>query len=399
MSLQSGWNFIALPVEPQLPLRAEDLCQDMNVQDCDSVEIDRWHQGGWNAHICGLPFNNFPIDLGQGYFLRNNAACTWIVEGQTVSKFISLLFDPGWNSAAMPYHPTLLTADGWCQQIATAQEVCHWQGSWQCHVCGLPFNDFSIESIWGYFVRVTESSTWPPGSTSAQQVAPSATGLTSGETPTISHVQISNVRDTGFTVSWVTDISSTGEVHFGTTPGLGQVAYDDRGSGVLDDTHHVTIGGLMPETTYYFDVVSGATTDDNGGAHYSVSTGPTLSLPAVDTIYGQVFQANGSTPAEGTIVYIELRDADGSDSSAGLLSTLVDADGWWYANLAEARTEHPDAYFVYSAGGDEVSLTAQGADDGTARQIVDTADDSPALAMSLAVMSRWTYLPLIVRHR
>jgi len=401
IALEGGWTFLALPVEPQPPFTAESLCQDMSAQDCDVIEINRWHLGGWNAHICSLLFNDFPMKFGQGYFVRNSAACTWTVEGQAVEEVVPLSFNPGWNSAAVPYYPTPLAAEEWCQQIATAQEICRWQSGWQCHVCGYSFNDFSIEPIWGYFVRVPESSTWPPGSTGAEQVAPPAPGPTLGETPMISQVQISSVRDTGFTVSWVTDIATTGDIHFGDTPSLGQVAYDDRGPGVADDTHHVTVSGLTPESTYYFDVVSGATTDDNDGTHYSVSSGPTLSLPAVDTIYGQVFRADGSTPAEGTIVYIRLRDADGSDSSggAGRLSAVVDGSGWWYANLAEARTQASDGYFIYSAAGDEVSLTAQGAADGMGGQIVDTASDAPAPATTLTAMSVQTYLPLTVKHR
>ncbi|MBC8422446.1 MAG: right-handed parallel beta-helix repeat-containing protein, partial [Chloroflexi bacterium] len=156
---------------------------------------------------------------------------------------------------------------------------------------------------------------------------------------TISEVRVTNVRDTSFTVSWITDIPSDGHANYGTDPAtLDQIAYDARGTGARDDTHYVTIADLSPSTTYYFDVVSGSTTDDNGGAHYVVITGPTLGLPTVDTIYGQVFKEDETTPAEGTIVYITLRDKDGNGSSgeAALLSALVDGDGWWSTNLGNA---------------------------------------------------------------
>ncbi len=206
--------------------------------------------------------------------------------------------------------------------------------------------------------------------------------------PIISEVRTTNVRDTSLTVSWITNINTEGEVHYGTDPAnLDQTAYDDRGAETFDDTHYVTLEGLLPNTTYYFDDVSGSTTDDNGGAHYSVTTGPTLGLPASDTIYGQVFQEDETTPAEGTIVYITLMDHDGSGSpdEAAPLSALVDGTGYWNANLGNARLADLSAYFTYSASGDQVKLEAQGAADGTGCLLVDTADDSPAADLILNV--------------
>lgn len=203
----------------------------------------------------------------------------------------------------------------------------------------------------------------------------------------ITAVRITNVRDKSFTVSWLTDQPATGEVHFGTDPSnLGQIAQDDRGADTRDDTHYVTLQSLTPGTAYYFDVVSGGARDDNGGAHYTVTTGPTLGVPPTDTIYGQVFKSDGTTPAVGAIVYITLRDADGQGSSGAAtpLSALVEDSGYWYTNLANVRTPDLSSYFTYSASGDAVELTAQGAGDGTATQTVDTANDTPAPAMVLA---------------
>ncbi len=204
--------------------------------------------------------------------------------------------------------------------------------------------------------------------------------------PTISDVRTTNARDTSFTVSWITNVDATSEVHYGTDPAnLDQVAYDDRGGETSDDTHYVTLLSLSPDTTYYFDVASWGTRDDNEGAHYMVTTGPTLEVPVSDTIYGQVFKEDETTPAEGTIVYITLFDDDqnGSPGQAALMSSLVDSSGYWYANLGNARTADLGDYFEYSASGDEMELEAQGASHGTASQTVDTANDSPAPSMVL----------------
>lgn len=120
--------------------------------------------------------------------------------------------------------------------------------------------------------------------------------------PVISNVTTTNLRDVSFTVSWITDVASTGSVNYGTSAALGTTANDDRGAAVSSTTHHVTISGLSPNTLYYFDVISGSTTDNNGGSHYAVTTGPTLALPGSDTVYGQVYKSDGTTPATGAIV-------------------------------------------------------------------------------------------------
>ena len=202
----------------------------------------------------------------------------------------------------------------------------------------------------------------------------------------IYEVQATNVRDTSFNVSWTTNQLTTGEVHYGTDPAnLAQTAYDKRGATTSDDTHYAILTGLTPETAYYFDVVSDGTVDDNNGNHYSVTTGPTLVLPSSDTIYGQVFKSDGTTPAQGTIVYITLEDNDslGSSGQAAKMSTLVESSGYWYTNLGNARASDLSAYFEYSASGDNVMLLAKGAAEGCASQTVDTSADYPAAPMTL----------------
>ena len=216
----------------------------------------------------------------------------------------------------------------------------------------------------------------------------------------ITGVKATNVRDTSFTVSWSTDVIATGWVNYGTDPAnLDQTAYDDRGAKAIGQSHHVTLQGLSPQTTYYFEVVSGAAVDDKRGSGYRVTTGPTLGLPASDSIYGQVFKEDGLTPAEGAIVYVTLRDADGAGSpgEAEAISALVDAGGWWHANLGNARLADGTGYFTYSAVGDAVVLMAQGPADRLVSRTVDTGDLGPAAPLTL-VRRRRPYLPLVVKE-
>jgi len=199
-------------------------------------------------------------------------------------------------------------------------------------------------------------------------------------------VAVTNVTDTTFTVSWTTAEAKTGSIKMGTSPETVSTTVDDkRGAATSARTHYVEVTGLSPSTPYYFDAVSGALTYNNGGAHYSVTTGPTLGAPSSDTIYGQVFKSDGSTPAEGTIAYVKVRDnnAAGGSGDSQTLSCLIDADGYWYVNIGPVRTTDHSAYFAYSASGDLTVASADGAGDGVASASVDTSADTPVASMTL----------------
>jgi hypothetical protein len=198
-------------------------------------------------------------------------------------------------------------------------------------------------------------------------------------------IRITNVRDAQFTVSWVSSQPEVGQVNYGTSPARGSTAVDDRGGTTSDDTHQVTIRSLLPQTTYYFDVLSGSVTDDNAGAHYTVTTGPSIIPAGSDQVWGQVFRSDGSTPAVGAIVYITMRDNDGKGSpgSSAPVSVLVDANGYWFTDLVNVRTADLSALFVYSPSGDQLALFATGAEEGITSQTVDTGNDTPAPNMIL----------------
>ena len=391
--VQVGWNHISLPLEPLTPYTAEDACREINDQGGDAIEIDRWYAGGWDGHICGLPFNDFPVELGSDYFIKSNAVSTWTICGYPVLVGAPLDLQTGWNSIGVP-HSDAYTAESLCDEIisqgVTAVEIDRWYaGGWDGHICGLPFNDFPIEIGKGYFVKAGSSGTVTPSFAALPSVGASplampkpAEALRAARKAksAIAEVRATNVRDTSFTVSWSTDVMATGWANYGASTALGQTAYDDRGANAIGKNHHVTIHGLSPQTTYYFEVVSGATVDDHEDSYYQATTGPTLELPASDSIYGRVFEEDGLTPAEGVIVYVILRDADGvgDPGEAGVMSALVDSEGWWHANLGNARLADGSNVFAYSAAGDVVTLAAQGAGVGLVTQTIDTGDLRPA---------------------
>lgn len=136
-------------------------------------------------------------------------------------------------------------------------------------------------------------------------------------------VQISNISDKSFTVSYITDDTVTGSVSYGTDAKLGRVAFDKRDAKapLLHTIHYITISGLLPSTKYSFSILSGDKTFDNSGSMYTVTTSSTQqdAQSAKSPLSGLVTLEGGSMPNEA-IAYVE------TDKSQ-LLSELVMPNG------------------------------------------------------------------------
>ena len=84
-------------------------------------------------------------------------------------------------------------------------------------------------------------------------------------------LRVASVSDQAFTVTWVTDVASSGAVRWWPegNPTAAVTLTDTRGASTV---HVVTVSGLLPSTRYAFDLLADFTTDGNGGAHYVVAT-------------------------------------------------------------------------------------------------------------------------------
>lgn len=206
------------------------------------------------------------------------------------------------------------------------------------------------------------------------------------------NITVSNTWSSGLTVSWTTDIQESVQINYGATPSLGNTAYDTRGNSFNGTTHYVTIGGLNSVATYYYDIISGGVTYNNGGVHFTVTTGASLS-PAIgsDIVYGMVFLNDGTNPAQNAIVYIKLQDNNGQGTIgySQMCSSLVGNTGYWSLELKNVRTQDLTAYFVYSTAGDNLTLDAIGPGGGVVSEVVNTSSDKPAASMTLGA-PYWT---------
>lgn len=194
------------------------------------------------------------------------------------------------------------------------------------------------------------------------------------------NVRITNLSPDHVSISWSTQIASTGVVHYGNTEALGKTQADDRdstGSPQARQLHHVTLANLQPNTQYFFEIQSGETRRlfDDQGRPYTVKTATALgALPPADLINGLV-NRSGDKPAEGAIIYLSL---DG----AAPLSTLVKTDGSWLVNLASAFKIDGSSYATYDPESTPLTLTVVSP---TAKSQVKTitANDSPVPTITL----------------
>jgi len=170
-------------------------------------------------------------------------------------------------------------------------------------------------------------------------------------------IRLTNVTDAGFTVSFITDEPTTGFIKYGTESNqIKSQASDDRDqlSGAVNEynTHHITVRGLEPNTTYYYTLGTGGNGFDNNGQPFEVKTAQRTGVPsAANTIYGSVVTNTGN-PADGAIVYAAV-------AGAGEMSSLVKSSGSWAIPLATARTTDGTGY-AQITDTDSLTLLIQG---------------------------------------
>lgn len=165
LDVEVGWNLVAIPFDSIAGLEtAGDLCAALEGAGAVPIEIDRWLAGGWDSHFCALPFNDFQLDVGSGYFARLSQAATWSTSGLPLQQGETVSLQAGWNLVGIPVGVSY-TAESAGQEIIAqggqCTEIDRWYaGGWDSHIIGLPFNDFALEPGRGYFVRCNTGHVW-----------------------------------------------------------------------------------------------------------------------------------------------------------------------------------------------------------------------------------------------
>jgi hypothetical protein len=167
-------------------------------------------------------------------------------------------------------------------------------------------------------------------------------------------VRIVNLTDTGFSVVWISEESEEGYIKYGTSSSsLSSEAVDERDSISSKGDYYVHMAStsrLLPETEYFFEIVSGNQTYDNNGNKYSVTTGPTLSSPPpFDSASGDI----DGLPDHGeavVVAYVEDGDGTGTGGRSSEMATIVDDNSRWILSVADIRNSDGTSYFEYTSG-------------------------------------------------
>lgn len=169
MSLQTGWNLVALPLLPNIPMTSLSLCAiiDGSGGTGTAVEVSQWIYGGWETARCNLP-GSFPMDVSRGYFVRLSKPATIQFSGTRISGPVSLSIATGWNLVSFPVcrasdtaSTAVVLVDTAAGAPGTTSEIDRWEsGAWDGHIANVALNRFPIELGRGYFVRSSRTVAW-----------------------------------------------------------------------------------------------------------------------------------------------------------------------------------------------------------------------------------------------
>lgn len=163
------------------------------------------------------------------------------------------------------------------------------------------------------------------------------------ETP--KDVRITNITDTSFTVSYITDSRVFGSISYGKTNSLGTVIPDDRDSTIskeaLHTSHYFTIKNLEPSTDYYFSVLSGDSVFLQNDTAFKVKTAPMLTgaPPKGYDFTGFITFSDISTKPE-VILYLQ-------SNTSQALSTLLRPDASYAISLSRTRSQDLTKYELH----------------------------------------------------
>lgn len=182
-------------------------------------------------------------------------------------------------------------------------------------------------------------------------------------------VRITNITDTSFTVSWITDKQTQGFISFGQSNSLGISIQQQSTLPAGTFTHHVVVDNLKTQTTYYFKIGSGKDLFDNNGQNYQTKTATPLSdAPPQDIIFGNVNTDSGS-PAIQTVVYLNILGVTP-------ISALTDNQGKWSVPISTARNTSLSSFAKYSPDS-TIEIFAQSGNNKIATAKIKVADAHP----------------------
>lgn len=390
--LENGWNLIG--VTTNQPYTAVGVLNEMYSQggSCDYISYWSTSHGSYRSVVVlddGSVFGqDFDIEPDMGYWVRCQSKFIWTPGGNGfISQPQPLQFQVGWNGVAIPYSEAPCTSNDLYQGTSqSCYRILRYDGMMQETQLLLTNSgrNFLLHPGEGYLVYCDTAAAWTPvcSATVGEDATlptsfPTNTSLLSSRSASRMAEQIerakeesqrktsdeacpllgtgpypeTNITEQQFTVRWQTTLPCMGSVVI--LDGQGnpvQQAFDDRGINFSGTTHHITVRGLEPNSSYIYGIWAGDSWYDaysDTGLPFNVTTGSILSSTGRRyNFYGAVNNSNGDPIRDGYIDYIMVGEGSsdrfsyplGTDS-AGFLVTLDnmrDDNGTTYFNFTTA---------------------------------------------------------------
>lgn len=151
------------------------------------------------------------------------------------------------------------------------------------------------------------------------------------------NIQVANLSDQSFGVTWDTASLDTGSsIQYGASCATAtNTANEVPSNGYVHLAN--TPGGLAPNTRYFYKIVAGGVTDNNGGNCYQAQTfSPQAVPPQPETVYGVVGSCTNCTGTlAGSLVMVTLTH---SGTVSAPLATIADSNGRWALPFADTTT-------------------------------------------------------------
>jgi hypothetical protein len=167
----------------------------------------------------------------------------------------------------------------------------------------------------------------------------STTGRAS-QTATNSTIEIGNITDSSFTVSFTTPRPTVAGIKVSGPNMVDSVFFGTTSQESLV-THSILIPNLKPQTQYSFTVLLEGETIQDGTKQFSVITAPVLEPnDSVSTASGAVVNTDGSFASDVLMVI--------SNNTSQTLTTTTDSNGRYSFNLANLRTNDLKNYATFT---------------------------------------------------
>ncbi len=133
IAISPSLKLLSWPLEP-LP-DAETALDEIESQGGNAPEVYCWLSKAdiWDGYAKGLPFHNFSLELGQGYFVRAQESSTWARPGWPPETPVPVDLNPIWTLIGLPRLPEPMTAGDLVTdangQGGACTEVARWETS------------------------------------------------------------------------------------------------------------------------------------------------------------------------------------------------------------------------------------------------------------------------------